>query len=122
MYPFVQPALAQTRDYSKSNNRCTHLLSNDTPVHTWNKRSLDVEHDMRQAGMGVREREGWGVGGGGWRGEIKVKEETGWVGGWGGQGMDVAMKDVKRGYIREVQENVGLVLITDVNNSSYRPG
>ena len=36
--------------------------------------------------------------------------------------MDVAMKDVKRGYRREVEENVGLVLITDVNNCSYCPG
>ena len=36
--------------------------------------------------------------------------------------MDGAMKGAKRGYRREVEENVGLLMITDVNNSSYCPG
>ena len=52
-YAFLHPALAQTRGYSKSNYTCTHFLSYDTPVHTWNKWSADVKHDMGQAGMGV---------------------------------------------------------------------
>ena len=50
-YVFLHPALAQTRGYSKSNYTCTHFLSYDTPVHPWNKWSLDIKHDMRQVGM-----------------------------------------------------------------------
>ena len=44
----LHPALAQTRDYSRSNYTCTHILSYDTPVHTGNKLQLDIKHDMRQ--------------------------------------------------------------------------
>ena len=50
-YAFLQPALAQTRGYTWSNY--THFLSYDTPVHPWNKWSLDIKHDVRQTGMGV---------------------------------------------------------------------
>jgi len=57
MYAFLRPALTQTRDYSRSNYTCTHFLSYDTLVHIWNKLSLDIKHDMRQAGMGV---DNWG--------------------------------------------------------------
>ena len=48
---FLHPALAQTKDYSRSNYTCAHFLSCDTPVHTCNKWSLDVKHYMRQAGI-----------------------------------------------------------------------
>ena len=48
-----KPALAQTRDYSRSSYTCTHFLSCRTPVHTWNKRSLDIKHDTRQRGRWV---------------------------------------------------------------------
>ena len=34
---FLHQALAQIRDYTRSNYTCTHFLSYDTPVHTWNK-------------------------------------------------------------------------------------
>ena len=51
MYTFLHPALAQTRDYSRSNYTCTRFLSYATPVHTWNKWSLVIKHDMRQVGI-----------------------------------------------------------------------
>ena len=38
---FLHPALAQTRDYSRSNYTCKHFLIYDTPVHTWNKWSSE---------------------------------------------------------------------------------
>ena len=50
---FLHPALAQTRDYSRSNSTCTRVLRYGAPVHTWNKRSLDVKLNMKQAGTGV---------------------------------------------------------------------
>ena len=53
MYAFLHPALAQTRDFSRSNYTCTYFLIYDTSVHTWNKPSSDVKHAMRQAGMMV---------------------------------------------------------------------
>ena len=34
---FLHPALAQTRDYSRSNYTYMHLVIYDTPVPTWNK-------------------------------------------------------------------------------------
>ena len=37
MYAFLHPALAQTRDYSRSSYTGTTFLSYDTPVRTWNK-------------------------------------------------------------------------------------
>ena len=58
MYAFYHPALAQARDYSRSNYTCTQFLRYDTPVHTSNKWSLDIKHDMRQRGMGVNKLKG----------------------------------------------------------------
>ena len=53
MYTFVYPALAQTRDFSRSNYTGKNILSYDTPLHTWRKSNLDIKHDMREKGMGV---------------------------------------------------------------------
>ena len=58
MYAFLHPALTQTRDYSRSNYiYCTHFLIHDTPVHTWNKWSLDVKHERETDRQRERERE-----------------------------------------------------------------
>ena len=43
MYAFLHPALAQTRDNSRSNYTCTHFLIYDTPVHTWRERERERE-------------------------------------------------------------------------------
>ena len=53
MCAFLHPSLAQTGDYSRSNSTCTRFLRYGTPIHTWNKRSLDVKLNMKQVGMGV---------------------------------------------------------------------
>ena len=45
---FLHPALAQTRDYSRSNHTCTHFLIYDTPVHTWNKWSSERERERER--------------------------------------------------------------------------
>ena len=50
---FLHPALAQTRNYSRSNYTCTHFLIYDTAVHTWNKLNSVVKHNVSQAGMKV---------------------------------------------------------------------
>ena len=50
---FLHPALAQTMDYTRFNYTCTHFLIYDTAVHTWNKWSSVVKHDVSQAGMKV---------------------------------------------------------------------
>ena len=49
----LHPVLALTRNYSTSFIHVHIFLSHDIPVHTWNKSSLDIKHDMREAGMGV---------------------------------------------------------------------
>ena len=49
---FLHPAHAQSMDSFRSNYTCIHFLSCDTPVHRWNKQSLDIKRDMK-------ERIGW---------------------------------------------------------------